>query len=794
MVSAAALDDAIVSDNACRHCGGVLRVGERGAFCCTGCRVVHGLLSARGITRYYDLREPVIGPVAPPPRVDLKWLDAVEAAQQAQAGAERIAFDLQGVQCTACVWLIEALFERFGETASRLSATVNPALGRVELFVTAAFPLRTFVEELARFGYVLGPARANEPSRANELLGRIGLCAAFAMNAMIFSIPVHLGLRSGSVYTVFRSVAMLCGVGSVFAGGSVFFKSAWRCVRRGVLHLDIPIALGVALSFAGSLWSFAAGHDRGAFFDTLAVFVALMLTGRWLQERVIERNRSMLLASDGADGLLARRVRDGKASVVRCGELEAGDTLLVAAGDLVPVEAELLAERAQCSLDWISGESRSRAFARGEKVPAGAFNAGTEPLLVRATQGFADSALPALLRTTRADDTDASRSTAWWQRLTRVYVVAVIALAAACFAYWAGVRHDVWGALQASTALLVVTCPCAFGIATPAAYELVYAGLRRAGLFVRSPSLLDRLPDVRAVVFDKTGTLTTGSLALRNPEALAALVPADRDALYNMVVRSTHPKSGAVRTALEESGELPAFDDAAEVREHAGLGLELRRAGRAWRIGAGAWADGSSDPLVFACDGVRVAAFDAAETLRPDARDEIAALEREGCVVSILSGDDPRRVAEVADFAGVPQDRAVGGCSPDDKARWITAHDHRDTWMIGDGINDGPAAERAYCSATPAVDRAFMPARTDAWFVTAGLRPVRLALLASRALARIHTRNLAVATVYNVGTVSLAFAGRMSPLLCAVVMPLTSLSILLATIASLSPRSALWRS
>jgi Cu2+-exporting ATPase len=783
------------AEHACLHCGGDLAIGAGDGFCCVGCRVVHGMLATGGLLRYYDLRGGVIGPASTPASArDLKWLDALEAGLAASEGPRRVEFDLQGVQCAACVWLLDSLFERHGERASRLAVTVNPALGRVELLVTRAFPLRAFVEDVERFGYALGPALKAEAPRSSALLWRIGLCAAFAMNAMIFSVPVHLGLRQGAVYQAFRWASMLLALASVGVGGSVFIRAAWRCVRRGVLHLDVPIALGVVLAFGGSLWSFAAGRDGGAFFDTLCTFIALMLTGRWLQERVVERNRAMLLASDGAEGLLARRVRDGRVEVVRCGELAAGDALLVAPGDLVPVCAALEADAATFSLAWITGESTAASFARGESVPAGASNLGVEAVTVRALEDFAGSSLRELLRSTRADAADPARATAWWQRLTRVYVVAVLGLAALCFAYWLGLRHDPARALQATTAVLVVTCPCAFGLATPTAYEMVLAGLRRAGLFVRSSSLLDRLPDVRRVVFDKTGTLTTGSLELVHPERVAALSLGERAVLYNLVVRSTHPKSVAVRRALEATGDAADFDGSLTVRETPGAGVELVAGGVAWRHGRGSWAASAEGDLVFGRGGAVVAVLETTEALRPDAKAEVAALAATGREVWILSGDEPARVAAMAATLDLPADRAVGGCSPDDKGRWIAAHDRQDTWMIGDGINDGPAVERAFCSATPTIDRPFMPSRTDAWFVTAGLRPVRLALVAAAALARVNRRNLAVATVYNVGTVSLAFAGGMSPLLCAIVMPLTSLSILLATIASLSPGRALWRS
>jgi Cu2+-exporting ATPase len=789
--------DAPSCARACRHCGGDLTARARDGFCCTGCRVVHGLLNARGLTQYYDLRGGVIAPSTSQTTVrDRKWLEALEADLAASTTPHRVAMDLQGTQCAACVWLVEQLFERQEPAAARLDISVNPALGRIELLVTNGFPLRAWVEEVERFGYLLGPARKVESPRSGDLLWRIGVCAALAMNAMIFSVPVYLGLHDGPVYTVFRTLAMAAGALSVAVGGSVFIRSAWRCVRRGVLHLDVPIALGVVLAFGASLWHFIAGHDGGVFFDTVATFIVLMLTGRWLQERVVSRNRAMLLANDGVDGLLARRERAGSVEVVPCRELHAGDKLVVSPGDLVPTAATLDSAAASLSLDWINGESAPRAFARGDALPAGSVNLGLEALAVTTAEDFDLSALPGLLRTTRDPAADAARSTTWWQRLTRVYVIGVLSLAALCLAWWALVRGDLSGGLQATTALLVVTCPCAFGIATPTAYELAQAGLRRAGMFIRSASLLDRLPAVRRVVFDKTGTLTEGTLELSPPDALDALSDDEREALYNLVARSTHPRSVAVRRAFEASPLPRPFIADLTVRETPGAGLELVRGQTTWRLGRADWAvAGSAEgDLTFSRDGSEVVRLATMEVIRHDAADEVAALRAEGMDVWVLSGDNAPRVEAMADALAIPRDRCVGGATPDDKARFIEAHDRHDTWMIGDGINDGPAVERAFCSATTAVDRPFMPARTDAWFVTAGLRPVRLALRVARRLAAVHRRNLAVATLYNAGTVVLSVTGHMSPLLCAVVMPLTSLSILLATMASLSPGASLWKS
>jgi Cu2+-exporting ATPase len=538
------------------------------------------------------------------------------------------------------------------------------------------------------------------------------------------------------------------------------------------------------LALSGSTWSYFATNGSASYFDTVSVFTALMLVGRFLQERVVEKNRKALLENDGVEALVARRVESDAVHVVRCVSIRPADALLVAPGDLVCVDAVLEDARAEISLDWINGESAARRVERGATVPAGAFNVGKSAVRVRATTGFDRSPLVDLLRTTASRDADLARATPWWRRFAGAYVAAVLSAAVLAFAVWAFAAGVPRG-LEVATAVLVVTCPCAFGIATPMAYELVQAGLRRGGLFVRSPAFLDRAQAVRRVVFDKTGTLTTTRLAAAEADALLALDPSERRALYNLVARSAHPKSAAIRGALEAtSDDELLFDPSLVVVEEPGEGLTLAGPGRSFEL----------DRRGFVVDGAVRLALRVDEELRHDARAEIEALTDAGYEVWILSGDEQHRVNDMADRLGVPRGRAIGSATPERKEAFIAGHDAGDTLMIGDGINDGPAVERATCSGTPAIDRPFMPARSDFYFTTPGLRPIGLALRAARALARVTRRNLAVAVVYNVGTVALAYAGLMSPLLCAIAMPASSLSIVALTTWSLSPRSALWKS
>jgi Cu2+-exporting ATPase len=754
---------------------------------------VYTLLRRERLDRYYALRGSRGTPVAErrEDRRDDKWLETVEEGLRASEGPVRLVLDVQGLHCVGCVWLIEELFAR---AAGGQQIVVNPALGRVDLHVRPAFELRTFVRSVERFGYLFGPPVKRDRLASRDLVWRLGVCAAIAMNSMIFGISIYAGLDRGPLFTLFTTLNLVLGALAVAVGGSVFMRSAWLAVRQGVLHLDLPIAVGIALAFLGSVQSYLVHASEAAYFDTLDVFIALMLLGRWLQERVVERNRAWLLDSSGADALLARRIRDGRAEIVPCGELRQGDRLLVAPGDLVPVDGLVERGRASFSLDWIVGESAPRSCDAGEVIPAGAFAAGGEALVLQATTDFLHSPLRELLRAPERPSTDRARATPWWQRLARVYVIGVLSLAAAGFLGWLGATGDVSRALAVTTAVLIVTCPCAFGIATPLAYEMVQAGLRRRGLFVRRASFLDRAREVRRVVFDKTGTLTTGSLRLGNPEAIGPLSEEARDALYNLTARSSHPKSAAIRSELDGRARL---DETAQVVEVPGRGLELVHHGARWRLGEPGWAataGRAAGDVWFGVDGALVVDFQTTERLRLDAAHEIRELSDDGYEVWLLSGDAQARVDATARSSGIPVERAVGQKSPRGKASFLDAHGARETLFVGDGVNDTLALDHALAAGTPAVDRPFVPARADFFFVTPGLAPIRMALRSARVLAQVVRADLGIALAYNALTVSLALAGRMSPLACAVLMPLSSLTTIAVTVAWLSPRSRLWRS
>jgi Cu2+-exporting ATPase len=775
----------------CVHCGNSLGSDAQAGFCCAGCRSVHALLRDAGLLRYYDLRGDAVSAAMTSQflgRRDRNWVEPVADRLACSPQPLALSFKLQGLHCAACVWLIQQLFE---QKPGAHQVIVNSGRGTLELRVDATFPLREFVVELERFGYQMGELSGDVVASDDDLLMRTGVCLALGGNAMMFSAAIYLGLRSGPLFRVLHDLNFACATLAVLLGAPVFMRSAWQAVRRGILHLDLPVAVGIALSYGAALWSFATGNKAAAYYDSLAIFIALMLLGRWFKERIVKANQAQLLDNDGIEKLLARRIANGRVELVPALQIALHDLLLVPSGDLVFVQAEVIDGNAVCSLDWISGESEPVAFAVGEVIPAGAFNAGSSPLTLRAAAPFAASTLTALLGARRAREMPPLRRS---HLFSLAYVLLVLAAALGALLYWS-LHAGVVRGLEIATAICVVTCPCAIGIATPLAEDMVLAGLRRAGLFVRSASFLERALAVRRIVFDKTGTLTTGRLHVQDVRPLAQLTAAQRDVLYTLVSASVHPKSYALARALESFGAQ--FRSGVRVDESAGLGLEAVIAGARYRVGNAAWVSAhaeNADDLQFGVDGQLLCALRTEETLRADARSEVARLAADGFETSILSGDQPTRVRALASELQIPTERALGGFSPTAKAAFIEQHDRGDMLMIGDGINDCLAVQQAFTSGTPSIDRAFMPWRSDFYFVTPGLSPIRLALMAARRLERVIHRNKVFALAYNAFVVALAMAGFMKPWLAAVLMPVSSIVVLSATSLSLSARSDLWKS
>ena len=772
----------------CRHCGAALidaRMRETG-FCCSGCAYVYRLVHEHGLGGYYDLKDTVTAPAdaAVFQLRDYGWLESAQREAEAAALSgpaparpPELSLDVQGISCTGCVWLIERLFQQ--QPGAR-DIFVNAQLGSMRLrWLAGGFSAVDFARKLQAFGYLAGPCdpqRAEPESRG--LVKRVGLCAAFALNVMLFTLPTYFGMEKSFQYAgLFGLLSLGFATLSFLVGGSYFVGRAWHAMRLGVLHIDMPIAVGIVGAYVGSLYGWLTGRDRFVYFDFVAAFILLMLVGRWAQVAAVERNRRRLLSLQSRPQLV-RLAGAGLPGVrdVAPEKLKVGDRFLNSAGQTVPVDARLTAGETVFSLASINGESEPRVFRAGQRVPAGSVNVSRSDATLEALQPWGESLLAQLL--------EKAERPGWrhvfLERTVKGYLVGILVLAVAAGVGWwvrTGDGPRTWSVV---TAVLVVSCPCAIGLAFPLADEMATTALRRRGVFVRENDLWSKLLGVRKLVFDKTGTLTLETPVLKNPESLRSLDPEARSALLALVRDSEHPLSQCLCEDLLAQGPVEPMGGL--VRETVGFGLELGP----WSLGRAGWrgAEGASPPggggapcgsTDLVCSGRIVARFGFADAARPDARAEIGLLQRGGFSVFILSGDANAKVDLLARELSIPAGHALSGLSPGAKAAWVEGQGSNDVLMLGDGANDSLAFDRALCRGTPVVHRGVLGGKADFYYLGRGIGGIRELFRVNAVLRRTQVLILVFSIAYNVLAVGFAVAGRMNPLLAAVLMPANSL-------------------
>ena len=751
----------------CRHCGAGLiddRMRTTG-FCCAGCSYVYRLIHEHGLAGYYRIKDDITAPADAAvfqPR-DYVWLDeAQKAAEAGQAPIPELALDVQGISCAGCVWLIERIFQQ--QPGAR-EAIVNAQYGTIRLrWFRGEFRASDFARKLQGFGYLVGPAGESAPDpESRGLVRRIGLCAAFAMNVMLFSLPAYFGMEPSFEWAdLFNLLNLGFGTLSLLVGGSYFLQRAVGALRERAMHIDLPIAIGIVGAYAGSLYGWASGHEKFIYFDFVSTFILLMLIGRWAQVAAVERNRRRLLSQQ----LKPQHVRLSDGKRIPVDQVQPGQVLMMAPGHVMPVESRLETTPATFSLASINGEADPRVFAAGQRVPAGALHIGRTDISVTAMQRWSESLLAQLL----APGARPSVRHVLLERIVQSYLVGIIAIAAISGMAWWFATEDALRTWAVVTAVLVVSCPCAIALAFPLADEIATVALRRRGVFVRQADLWPKLGRVRKLVFDKTGTLTLETPVLENPEVIATLSGVERAALFALVHDNPHPLSQSLCEHLRATGgDVPV---PGAVSETVGFGVELGP----WSLGRSGWRDNGTGPeTVFACCGRAVARFRFSDAARADARDELIGFARAGFATYILSGDRREKVDALACKLGLPAHHAFSELTPGGKAAWFDTFGADDALMLGDGANDSLAFDRALCRGTPVIHRGILERKADFYYLGRGIGGIRALFDVDRIRRRTQIAILVFSVAYNLLAVGLAVAGRMSPLLAAALMPINSL-------------------
>lgn len=767
----------------CAHCSTPFIPREDEQYCCYGCHYVAQVLEDNDLTRFYELK----GTTAVPPvgskafrKAKTEVLEAVlrkaEAASEAPVTVAK--FGIEGISCIGCVWLIEAIFKRQDGAAA---ARIDARCGAVELaWQRGHFKIAAFSTALQQIGYslVAYQGEGKQPRESRQLTYRIGLCGFFLLNTMLFTLPAYLGM-GGEFFLapLFQLLGAFFATLSLAVGGSYFIRRAWMAARNKVLHIDLPIALGLVVAYLGSLIGWATGYINLIYFDFVATFVFLMLVGRWLQEVALEKNRSHLQRQQTGPGevTVIGGANDGES--IPATEVASGLDYSVAPGEINPVAADLLDDSGTLSLEWINGEAEPVVWPKERSAPAGAINVGLHALRFRARENWADSLLAQLLE--RPED---SFREIRLQTVLKYYIATVIAVGLLGGMAWLALSGDILKSAQVLISVLIVSCHCALGVALPMCDEFATARLRRVGLFIKNAQIWERIRKVRTVVFDKTGTLTMDAPRLVNPEGIRDLDPLAGQALHQLVEHNPHPVARALREALlAEHAALGLHRADGDLEESVGQGVSWTDpGGNEWSLGKPGWKNSSpSQAHTILCqNGLAVAGFDFLEDVRDDARAAVDYLHEQSLNIAILSGDAPERVAQIADQLNLPTGQTRAGCTPASKAEWINSNAREQALMIGDGANDSLAFDAAICRGTPVVEKSILEASADFFFFGRSLRC--LPQLFQTAQRRRHTvaTIFATAVTYNLAAVSLCLAGLMHPLLAAILMPLSSIATL----------------
>lgn len=795
----------------CAHCGlpvpaSRVVAGADRLFCCAGCEAVWQIIHECSLDDFYRLKNEYGEDRKQPAKVSGKSFDYLDDpdylkrfSEPRTGGGVRVRFYLDGVHCIACSWLVEkVLMEKEGARYARLD------LGRSILEVVihpAEVRLSKIAQSLDRLGYTPhalweGSGAAAQRKETRRLLARLGIAAASSMNIMLLSVSQYAGDFTGieeGYSALFRWVSLGLALPAVFYSAWPYYRGAWSGIRRGMLHMDLPISLGILASFTVS---FAATLlNRGdVYYDSVTGLIALLLGGRLLLQRASR------FAADASESLLslsprtARRLENGDAREILLAEVRVGDLFRVLPGETVPVDGELQSEHGWIKEAHLSGEPGSVHRQRGDILFAGSI-VESSPLELKATAVGETTRLSRLAEIMRNASARRAPIESFLDRVAGWFVAAVLTLAAITAVSWFFI--DPSRALWNTAALLVVVCPCALGLATPVALAVAMGRAARRGIFIKGQDGVERLASVSHVILDKTGTLTAGNLSIAESHYTSDLESTDRNDVLRSAAALEKFSGHVIATAFHGIATNDIVIE--DCRVLPGSGVEGKAGGERFCVGSESYiaerVAGLPDELTRAARAAAdrgltlvwiakrqraVAVLALGDPLRSDALRAVVDLTAMGLSLELLSGDHSQAVRQIANELKIENYR--GRVSPEQKLQRVeelTAKGIRAA-MVGDGVNDAAALSRAHVGISAAGAAEVARDAADV-FLSVSREPAAIsdAFRLSRRAMRVVRLNLFIAVVYNVIGAALAVTGNVSPLVAAILMPISSLTVLL---------------
>lgn len=722
-----------------------------------------------------------------PGTYDLDEQSLRHLSRQLEDGRFETQFFVPKIHCVNCIKTLE---KGIGALTHVEAVRVNLSMRSVKTVWNAHKGSGVAIEQkIAALGFeAIRHDFASKPAerlknQSRQLLLAMAVAGFASANIMLLSVAVWSGADPVSAQ-LFHLISALIAIPAVFIGGRPFFLSALSALKAKRLNMDVPISLAVLLALIMSLYESLIG-GKHAYFDAAVGLLFFLLIGRYLDELMRQKARSAVeqlsnMAAGGAN-LIGK---DGKLEFIGTKAIRPGMLLKIFPGERLCVDGVIVKGQTDLDRSLVTGESEAVPGKKGDRVEAGIVNL-SGVVEMKATSSAENSFLAEITKMMEAAENGRGRIVDLAERATRIYAPLVHLLALIAFLGWMFFTGGDWHrSIMIAIAVLIITCPCALGLAVPVVHVIGAARLLKQGIILRQGSALERLGQIDHIVFDKTGTLTDGKAKVTKAFGdMGEFLPT----LKTLSAASNHPAAKAISAFIEEQFDRkePKPADLTHIRELPGLGVEARSNGKIIRLGRAEWVSeiiktarpAGSKPC-FAVQGGPMVQFDIADQLRPDARKAVDQLCQNGFEISIVSGDSDQKVRIIANNLGIEQ--VTAEAKPGEKIEYIKAlhATGKKVLMVGDGLNDAPALAQAHVSMAPGSACDIGKSSADFVFTGQSLLAVPEAIDVSGYAAQLVRQNFAIAIGYNFIAVPLAMTGHVTPLIAALAMSASSISVI----------------
>ncbi len=745
-------------------------------FCCNGCLTVFNVLHQKGLESYYDIKNQssIFKRRSPVSIKEQKYLylDDPEFIKEYSyknlAGENTIEFYLEGIHCLACLWLIEKLPEFLADvTNARLD--MNKSVATVSIKADGKFS--SIARELNNLGYRPHALKRNQDvfllkqKEERRMLLKIGIAGAAAGNIMIYAVSIYAG-ADGHYLRLFNSLTVFLALPVFLYSATPFYQNAWNAIKTRTLSIDIPIAMSLIIGAIFGIYCQIVGINEN-FFDSLTALVFLLLLSRYFLNKIQEEG---LKASDLTffyQGASVLKKVDAEFVEVHPQYLKEGDLVKVKSNEIIPVDGVIVDGASSLNNSLLTGESCAIKADIGTHVFSGTMNIDNE-LIIRVEKTDQETRIGKILKQIENGWIQKAKIVELTNRISKYFIIVVLLLATVLF-----VKFMLAGqtkiAIDRALTLLIITCPCASALATPLTLTRTLSRASKKGIIIKNDEVIEKISKIDSVYLDKTGTVTYGQLKVDHFEVTSASLISVYDVITNLERLSLHP----VATALKEYAlGLSTYKtyEVIDYREILGVGVQGSIEGHFYQIKEG---------KIFE-DGNVIATFSLNDIVRPDSKKAVDLIKEYGIKVSMVSGDRKEIVENISKQIGLDQDLIQSEVSPEAKLSVLEKTDK--ALMVGDGANDAMALGKAFVGVAVhgAMDISLRAA--DIYLATPGITPVSDLVVISKETMKVIYRNLVISLIYNLVSVYLVFTGAISPLIAAIIMPISSLTVLVSTL------------